>query len=143
MIFRNEVKHRITAGDQVAICASLRAVAKLDPHAAKKGYYHIRSLYFDNLYDKALIEKLSGVSDREKFRIRYYDFDPSLIHLEKKVKRGGLGYKVSAILTKDEAQKIVDGDWDWMPLSGKAHLTEELVPPLLFNLINWKHHENL
>ena len=124
MIFRNEVKHRITAGDQAAICASLRAVAKLDPHAAKKGYYHIRSLYFDNLYDKALVEKLSGVSDREKFRIRYYDFDPSLIHLEKKVKRGGLGYKVSEVLTKEEAQKIVDGDVDWMPLSGRALVIE-------------------
>ena len=34
--------------------------------------------------DKALREKLDGVSRREKFRIRYYNLDPSLIHLEKK-----------------------------------------------------------
>ena len=124
MIYRNEIKHVITPGDKAAICASMRAVAHLDPHAAEKGYYRIRSLYFDNLYDKALQEKMDGVSEREKFRIRYYDGDPSLIHLEKKVKRGGLGYKVSETITKEEAQKIVSGDTDWMAVSGRGLLIE-------------------
>lgn len=124
MQYRNEIKHVITPADRAAICASLRAVAHLDPHAGAKGYYRIRSLYFDNLADKALREKLDGVSDREKFRIRYYDGDTSLIHLEKKVKRGGLGYKLSETITEEEARRIVSSDVGWMATSGRALLIE-------------------
>lgn len=124
MQYRNELKHLITPADRAAICASMRTVAKLDPHTGEKGYYTIRSLYFDNYRDKALREKLDGINEREKFRIRYYDGNTSLIHLEKKVKRDGLGYKVSCNLTAEEAQKIVDGDTDWMVSSGRALLVE-------------------
>ena len=45
--------------------------------------YLIRSLYFDNLYEKVLKEKLSGTAIRDKFRIRYYDFDTAFISLHK------------------------------------------------------------
>jgi len=114
MQYRNEIKHIISAGDRAAICASMKAIAKLDPHAQAKGYYTIRSLYFDSLSDRALREKLDGVNEREKFRIRYYDGDTSVIHLEKKVKRDGVGYKLSCELSADEAQRIVDSDTTWM-----------------------------
>lgn len=124
MTYRNEIKHIIDAGDKAAICANLRAVAHLDPHAGERGYYQIRSLYFDNIADKALREKIDGVSEREKFRIRYYDGNTSVIHLEKKVKRGGLGYKVSAPITAEEAQRIVDGDTNWMAVSGHGLIVE-------------------
>jgi SPX domain protein involved in polyphosphate accumulation len=95
-----------------------------DPHAID-GKYHIRSLYFDNIDDKALREKIDGVNMREKFRIRLYNCDPSVIHLEKKSKRNGLGTKYSANLTAEEAQKIVDGDLEWM-LSSDRPLVQEL-----------------
>lgn len=124
MQYRNEIKHVITPGDRAMICASLRAVARLDPHAEGKGYYTVRSLYFDNIADKALREKTDGVNQREKFRIRYYDGDTSVIHLEKKVKQDGVGYKVSCPLSRQEAQKIVDGDTTWMAASGRALVVE-------------------
>ncbi len=124
MQYRNELKHLITPGDRAAICANMRAVAQLDPHAREKGFYTIRSLYFDNLRDTALREKLDGVNERNKFRIRYYNGDPSVIHLEKKVKRSGLGYKVSCSLTADEARRIVDGDLGWMPADRRALVVE-------------------
>lgn len=104
MVYRNEIKHEISAADKAAICASMRAVARPDPHAGPDGRYLIRSLYFDTPADKALREKLDGVSEREKFRIRFYNGDPSVMHLEKKIKRGGLGCKVSAPITAEEAQ---------------------------------------
>ncbi|MCR4676856.1 MAG: polyphosphate polymerase domain-containing protein, partial [Sphaerochaetaceae bacterium] len=110
--------------DLLSIRSRLMAVAELDPHT-KDGKYHIRSLYFDNNYDKALREKIDGVNMREKFRIRYYNGDLSRISLEKKSKRNGLGTKYNAFLTAEEAQKIVDGDIDWM-LDSKRPLVEEL-----------------
>ena len=124
MDFRHEWKHEINFSDMIAIRHRLRAVAKPDPHAVD-GSYFIRSLYFDNLSDKALREKIDGVNCREKFRIRYYDHDPSLIHLEKKSKWNGLGNKQSAVLTAQEAQAIIDGELDWMLDSGRP-LVQEL-----------------
>lgn len=124
MVYRNEIKHEISAADKAAICASMRAVARPDPHAGPDGRYLIRSLYFDTPADKALGEKLDGVSEREKFRIRFYNGDPSVMHLEKKVKRGGLGCKVSAPITAEEAQRIVDGDTNWMAVSGRGLIVE-------------------
>ncbi len=85
MKYRHELKHEITTGDMITIRQRLRAIARPDPHAVD-GKYMIRSLYFDTPTDKALLEKQSGISRRSKFRIRYYNGDKSVIHLEKKCK---------------------------------------------------------
>ena len=111
--YRHEIKHEITYSDLIAIRQGLRAVAHQDPHTVD-GKYFIRSRYFDNLSDKALREKIDGVNMREKFRIRYYNHDTSLIHLEKKSKVKGLGTKYSCHLTAGEAQNIADGNIDWI-----------------------------
>jgi len=124
MIWRNELKHIITPADRAAICANLRAVAGPDAHTRPDGSYLVRSLYFDNPADCALREKLDGVNEREKFRIRYYNGDPSVIHLEKKMKKNGLGCKLSAPLTKEEVRRILDGDIGWMPGSGRPLVVE-------------------
>lgn len=99
----------------------LRMVMKPDGHAINGGY-DIRSLYFDNLADKALREKIDGVNIREKYRIRLYNNDPSIIHLERKFKHGGLGYKNSTSLTSKQAKAIADGDVEWM-----SHSTDEVI----------------
>ena len=124
MDFRHEWKHEINVSDMISIRHRLSAVARPDPHAVN-GRYLIRSLYFDDMTDRALREKLDGVNRREKFRIRCYNGDTSLIHLEKKSKLNGLGNKQSAALTREEAQAIIDGDSDWMPSSDKP-LVQEL-----------------
>lgn len=128
MTYRHEWKHEINLSDMIAIRQRLKAVAQTDTHAVN-GSYEIRSLYFDNLSDKALREKLDGVNKREKFRIRYYNRDTSLIHLEKKSKNGGLGTKESTVVTKEQAQAIVDGDYTWM-----AHTGEPLIEELHYKM---------
>lgn len=113
MQFRHEVKHEISSLDMYILRQRLKAVMVPDSHA-RGGRYEVRSLYFDNLDDKALREKLDGVSIREKYRIRLYNNDPSVIHLERKFKQGGLGYKDLALLTAKQAKQIVGGDIRWM-----------------------------
>ena len=129
--YRHEWKHEITYADLLAIRMRMRAICKPDPHAAD-GKYLIRSLYFDNAEDKALREKINGVNRREKFRIRYYNLDPSVIHLEKKSRLNGLGTKYSATLTAQQAQSIVDGDTDWMK-DAEAPLVKELYCRMAFD----------
>lgn len=123
MDFRHEVKLEINYLDLLTVRNRLSAVARPDPHAID-GKYLIRSLYFDNLADKALMEKIDGVSKREKFRIRYYNGDTSIIHLEKKSKVNRLGNKSSASLTVEQAQSIVDGNIDWMLDSDQVLIRE-------------------
>ena len=121
MQFRHEVKHEITHHDMLILRQRLRAVMQPDSHAVN-GRYEIRSLYFDNLDDKALREKLDGINIREKYRIRFYNHNHSDIHLERKFKHGGLGYKETADLTADQAQAIAAGDVEWMRRS-----TDEVI----------------
>lgn len=113
MDYRHEWKHEINRSDLLALRQRLQAVAAVDAHAIL-GRYRIRSLYFDNARDTALFKKIDGVNRREKFRIRYYNGDTSLIHLEKKSRQNGLGNKQTAVLTRQEAQAIAEGNTDWM-----------------------------
>lgn len=108
MEFRHEWKHEISYSDLLALRARLGAVMERDQHAVN-GSYEIRSLYFDNLEDKALREKINGVNCREKFRVRYYNGDLSQIVLEKKSKQNGLCRKEQARLSREEARAIAEG----------------------------------
>lgn len=110
--FRHETKHELRYAEYLCIRNRLRAVACVDKNAADKGIYYIRSLYFDNYRDKALREKLDGVNEREKFRIRYYNGDPSVIHLEKKSKKSGLCNKLSAPIQKQQVEQLLEGKID-------------------------------
>lgn len=121
--YRHEWKIELSQADLLILRQRLRCVLKPDPHAVD-GRYLIRSLYFDTPEDKALREKLDGVSRREKFRIRYYNGDLSCIHLEKKSKIAGLGRKDTAVLTQEQAQAIVDGNISWMAGSGEPLIAE-------------------
>lgn len=114
MDYRHEWKHEINRADLLELRQRLRCVMKPDPHAID-GKYLIRSLYFDDAKDTALREKLDGINIREKYRIRFYNGNTDVIHLERKSKLNSLGNKQSAPLTAEEAQAIVDGDIGWMP----------------------------
>lgn len=122
--FRHEYKIELAPGDIPVLRARLGALLCPDPHAPG-GRYTIRSLYFDDWTDRALREKLDGVDKREKFRLRCYNGDASLIHLEKKAKQNGLGYKVQADLTAAEVRALLAGDLGWMP-GHPAPLVREL-----------------
>ena len=124
--FRHEIKHEITYSDMLSIKSRMDLIAGRDKNA-KDGTYFIRSLYFDNLYDKALNEKIDGVNMREKFRIRFYNFDTSYIMLEKKSKINGLCEKRQARLSKEEAQAIVSGNLEWMKETDRDLLKELYV----------------
>ena len=126
-VHRNEIKHEISAADKAAICASMRVVARPDQQAPRPGrpLPDSSSLYFDTPAEQgAAREARRREQRREKLRIRFYNGDPSVMHLEKKIKRGGLGCKVSAPITAEEAQRIVDGDTDWMAVGGRRLIVE-------------------
>ncbi|MDO4501268.1 MAG: polyphosphate polymerase domain-containing protein [Erysipelotrichaceae bacterium] len=130
MKYRHEYKHEINYLDSLILQSRLKAVMKSDTHTIN-GIYKIRSIYFDNLYDKALKEKIDGVNKREKFRIRFYNNDTSYIVLEKKSKINGLCSKESCVVTKEEALKILNRDINWL-INSDRPLCKELYTKMKY-----------
>lgn len=106
MEFRHEYKFQISPQDRQLLLSRLRPLGLEDPHASA-GEYRVYSLYFDDLQDTALRQKLDGVENRDKFRLRYYNGDLSFLRLEKKSKRGNLCQKRSASLPLDQAKAVL------------------------------------
>ena len=124
MDFRHEWKHQIGYADLLALRSRLTAVMPWDVHAVN-GKYKVRSLYFDNLEDQALREKIDGVNCREKFRIRYYNDNTGFIQLEKKSKVNGLCSKLQVELSYAEVRAIASGNIHRLADSRKS-LVQEL-----------------
>ncbi len=125
MQYRHEWKAEISFLDRLLLRSRLEAICEPDPHVGSDGCYHIRSLYFDNPADQALRDNLMGAAHRRKFRLRYYNGDLSFIQLEKKCKDFSLGYKLSASVTAEECQRIIDGDAAFL-LSDERPLLRDL-----------------
>ena len=81
-----------------------------DEHNGIDGYV-IRSLYFDTPYDDDFFEKLEGVETRRKIRLRNYDPKLDFAMLEMKQKQGASQKKRSLRMTKDDAKRLIDGNY--------------------------------
>lgn len=121
---RHEYKHEINSCDYLILRKRMQAVLAHDENSGESGEYLVRSLYFDTPEDRALREKIDGVNEREKFRIRYYNANPAFIRLEKKSKRNGLCYKAATCIDVQAASAIIDGDIEWMKSQGDPLLIE-------------------
>jgi hypothetical protein len=107
--YRYEHKFVISAEVAEKISRQLSLLMDLDSHSISQDIsYHIRSLYFDDLYNSAYYEKTDGVEIRKKYRIRIYNGDDSLIRLECKHKDADMTYKEDCILTKEQTELILE-----------------------------------
>ncbi len=109
--YRHELKYYITLGEYELLQRKLSLTMERDVFAKKNGgEYFIRSLYFDDRDDSAFREKLSGIDERDKFRIRIYDMRDDVIKLECKHKSNGYIKKQSIGLSRKEYEKLMSGD---------------------------------
>ena len=60
MIWRQELKYVISGADRVQILHRLQNAMTPDPFALADGTYRVRTLYFDDLFDSAMYDSLSG-----------------------------------------------------------------------------------
>ena len=124
MTGRHEHKFYINHADYFQLRSRLRAVARADQHTNEAGGYKIRSLYFDNYADKAVMEKQAGINRREKYRLRYYNDNTDFIRLEKKAKANTLTYKTTIPITKQQCQLILLGHYDCLKNENKPLMME-------------------
>lgn len=113
-VYRNEWKYFISWGEKELITSRISTMLHPDPHA-KNGHYLLRSLYFDDYWNSAYEEKDEGVLERKKYRIRIYNYcaDGS-IKLERKKKYGAYIFKQSASITREEFDRILAGDYEFL-----------------------------
>lgn len=133
MKYRHELKQIISPAEAVMLRRRLDAVMQRDGHSVN-GSYTISSLYFDNMCDKALKEKLSGVSCREKFRLRCYNGDTEHIWLEKKSKINALCLKQRCEISRSTAQEIIGSGAMWHPDEPDGLLAELAAKMAVFGL---------
>lgn len=125
--YRQELKYYINAADRAELLSRLNYITQPDENADKSGRYIVRSLYFDNYADMAVTDKLSGLSRREKFRLRYYNGDVSFIRLEKKIKINKGCYKQTETLTKEQCSNILNGNYECLKEKGSPLAVELYV----------------
>lgn len=109
--FRHELKYYLSNTDYELLRRRLRATMQRDQNAGREGMYFIRSLYFDDMDDAAFREKVSGVDDRNKYRLRIYNLSDSIIKLECKHKEGSYIQKRSVRISRAECDKLIRGDF--------------------------------
>ncbi len=107
---RHELKYYINATDHVALRLVLASGLQRDPNGDAHNNYSIRSLYFDDVYNRAMVDKLSGVEHRDKYRIRIYNYSDKEIFLERKRKLGDLIQKSSVQITRRLCDQLASGD---------------------------------
>lgn len=112
-LYRHELKYLINYADKEVLATRLNGLMERDSHT-NDGLYKIRSLYFDDYWNSSYEEKLMGIAERKKYRIRIYDDSDNVINLEKKIKQDKYIHKESARLTREETEKILCGDYEFL-----------------------------
>ena len=107
-VYRNEWKYYISLWEGELLKRRLLPFMERDAHA-EGGQYTIRSLYFDDYWDSAYEEKIMGVVDRQKWRIRIYNYSDSSIKLERR-KSGAVTFiKIPHPLQKRNTERYWKG----------------------------------
>ncbi len=108
MEYRHELKFLVPELTLEKLKYRLSTVMEMDSHQQGDSY-RIRSLYFDDYFDKCLNENLAGTDNRYKYRVRLYDSDTSLVNLEKKYKYRGMTKKLSQPIDLEKGFYESDG----------------------------------
>ena len=107
---RHELKFFINEGQHYLLSKALDRTLDRDPNGDENNEYAIRSLYFDTVFNTALYEKFDGVPNRNKYRIRIYNFSDRVIKMECKTKLDSLISKRSISIPRDLCEQLIAGD---------------------------------
>ena len=132
---RHELKFFISPLQYQVLSRTLKATLNPDPNGDENNQYHIRSLYFDTAYDSALYDKINGTANRDKYRIRIYNFSDQMIRLECKSKFRDLISKRSVRITRDLAEQLISADPTGLE-STASGLVSDTVREMRTNLLH-------
>lgn len=112
-IDRSELKYEMHPLDALSLQNELDILLQRDSYSAL-GSYMVRSLYFDSLNDIDFMEKYAGNEKRKKIRIRIYASDAQSGKFEIKQKDGNYSCKKSLVISRNEIEKAIYGDFSFL-----------------------------
>lgn len=122
--YRHEYKFLISRNAAELLKLRLSLLMRRDPHAGPNGRYTIRSLYFDDPNFTAFREKVDGVDNRTKYRIRCYNGDTAHCRLERKEKKGHLTRKTGQSITEQDARILQSRNYSDCPAASEGLAAE-------------------
>lgn len=135
MEYRVEQKYMVSELQLTYLQKQLEQIMAYDKNHPDGSSYVIRSLYFDDLYDSCLQENEDSTNFREKFRIRIYNGDASVIHLETKEKIHGYTRKNKENLSYEDCMCYINRE------AVKFHAEDGDLKKKLYALIQMSHYQ--
>lgn len=133
---RVETKHLISVAGKLYLIENLKKILTEDTYG-EKGYYNVRSLYFDNEKNQDYIDKLESASVRKGIRLRIYTPMDKSAKLEIKRKNGENQQKSSLKIKRDDGIEIINGNYEVLkkyegPVAEEIYqiMTEEKYRPV-------------
>jgi hypothetical protein len=121
---RHELKYEVNPLEYRIIEKKLSTILQPDPHMKGQSSYNVRSLYFDDVANSSLADKEAGVYERKKYRMRIYNQSDEFIKFERKNRIGYYMLKESTRITRKQADRIIECDFEFLSKSDNKLLKE-------------------
>lgn len=131
-VFRSEIKYIIPYEKALKMSGMLDQVLHRDVYG-DEGRYMVRSQYYDSCDDRDLFDNLQGIMEKRKIRLRIYDPDTEKVKLEYKCKSNTAGRKLSMTITREEACRMEQRQYDWL-LKREEELAHFLYVKMVQNI---------
>lgn len=109
-IYRHEWKYVCSDMEAYLLNQKLKGICTKDSFSDSYGNYNVRSLYFDDFHNSALMANINGTNPRQKYRIRIYNGEISTAKLELKCKVGVMTYKESCHISEKEVFDLITNE---------------------------------
>ncbi|NBI06134.1 polyphosphate polymerase domain-containing protein [Senegalia massiliensis] len=110
-VSRKELKYKINFMQYVKLSYVLSSALTSDKNNGVDGYT-VRSLYFDTYNNMDFYDKLNGVENRKKIRLRLYRYDSDKVKLEIKKKYGDNQQKKTVWIDRLDAEELIKCNYE-------------------------------
>lgn len=110
-IYRHELKYILSQMEYEVLKRLMAVTMNMDENSGTGEDYYIRSLYFDTVADTDYFDKIRGISERKKIRLRLYDTETEQVKLEIKNKQNDYSVKETMIISRTDAQELLQQNY--------------------------------
>ena len=109
-VSRSEVKYLLSLPDRMFLLKALDQLLTPDAYGGYNGYT-VRSVYFDSIVNEDYMDKKMHADEKKRIRVRVYHPDDKKAKFELKRKSYGRELKESVVITREDAQRILNRDY--------------------------------
>ena len=109
-VSRREVKYLLNLPDRLFLLGAMDQMLTPDAYGGYNGYT-VRSVYFDSIANDDYWDKKHHADEKKRLRVRIYHPEDQKAKFELKRKSFGRELKESVIITREDARRLLDGDY--------------------------------